>query len=243
MVKVIVAVDAENVSHKLLSSIEQYAAGLGSVVCRRVFGDFSMPRMRSWQDALQESLFQKVETPHIRCKNVADMTMIIDIIEEIHTHSPDIVIIGTGDGDFVPLVTRLKEKGIQVIGVGTLEASRHFREACSDFKTIEMLDPTPLTDNSSPPLPKYISKTILRVAAELMRNSRKNDWIAISNVGDAISSGAYELNLRQHGIANLSEAIGRHPAFEMMREGKNVFFRKKVPARQLNATRYNSYSR
>jgi hypothetical protein len=227
MVRVLSAIDCENISHKLLSGIEALAVERGEVVCRRAFGDFTMPRMKPWQELLGASAYEQIDTPHIRSKNVADMALVIDVIDEIYKSCPDVVILGTGDGDFVPLVTRLRSKGIEVIGVGTLEASRHFRDACTEFKTATDLSPSFTPTALVQPLPKHISKTLLRIAGELMRNSRRNDWIAISMIGDAISNGHHELNLKQAGIGSLSEAISRHPNFEVMRDGKNVYFRRR----------------
>lgn len=227
MVKVMVAIDAENISPKLLFGIDELAQEMGEVVCRRAFGDFTMPRMRLWHETLSESSYEQIETPHIRSKNVADMALVIDVIDEVYRCSPQIVVLGTGDGDFVPLVSKLRSKGIEVIGVGTLEASKHFREACTDFRTTDAISPKPAQQHQFPPLPKHISKILLRVAGELMRQTRRNDWISISIVGDVINNNQYDLNLKQAGIGSLSEAISRHPSFEMKREGKNVFFRRK----------------
>ena len=224
MSNVLVAVDAENISYRLLNGIDGLANRLGTVVGKKVFGDFEMPRMKPWTDVSKNLGYEKIESPHIRSKNIADMTMIIDIMEDVFEMSPDIVVIGTGDGDFVPLVNKLKSKGIVVVGAGTLESSNHFKQACNFFR---VPDEITISSETKALLPKSMSKVLSRISAKILKDYRRQEWVPISILGDEISNQRLSFDYRKLGFANLTDALLVHPGFEVKKINNISSFRKR----------------
>lgn len=228
MTSVMIAVDAENISYKMLPGIEAMASKMGDVISRKVFGDFEMLRMRPWLSVSNCNNYLMVNSPHIKSKNIADMTMIIEIMEAVFERKPDVVVIGTGDADFVPLVNKLRSKGIVVIGAGTPESSHHFKQACDFFKMPDLDEPSlGAKAEASIELPKSISKMLSRIAAQVLRDYRRHEWVPISRLGDELSKQKINTDFRHLGISSLSEALVMHLGFEVQKEGKLVSFRRK----------------
>jgi hypothetical protein len=228
MTSVLIAVDAENVSHKLLPGIDSLGMEYGEVIGRKVFGDFDMIRMRPWIEASRNNLYTMVNSPHVKSKNIADMTMIIEIMEAVFDWRPDVVVIGTGDGDFIPLANKLRSKGIIVIGAGAQESSTQFKQACDSFRIPELFD---ISMNKSASdgiiLPKSVSKMLSRIASQILKQYHRHEWVPISRVGDELNRQHINLDLRKLGVVTLSEAIFLHTGFEVQKDGKQVSFRKK----------------
>lgn len=229
MTSVLIAVDAENVSHKLLPGIDSLGLEYGEVIGRKVFGDFDMLRMRPWIEASRNNLYTMVNSPHVKSKNIADMTMIIEIMEAVFEWRPDVVVIGTGDGDFIPLANKLRSKGITVIGAGAQESSNHFKQACDSFRIPALFDSSGSRSPSDETitLPKSISKMLSRIASQILKQYHRHEWVPISRLGDELYRQNINLDLRKLGIVTLSEAIFLHTGFEVQKEGKQVSFRKK----------------
>lgn len=235
MTSVLVAVDAENISYRLLSSIDQMASRVGDVLERRVFGDFEMPRMKPWEEVSRLLEYEQVNSPHIRSKNIADMTMIIEIMESVYEKHPDVVVIGSGDGDFVPLVNKLRSKNIVVIGAGTVEASNHFKQACSFFRVPDDLS-IEVAKHEQVILPKSVSKLLARIAGAILKDYRRHEWVPISLIGAELIKHNITLDLKNLGIGSLYQAYQHHMSFEIERVGNQMCVRRKALTNERRAS-------
>lgn len=72
-------------------------------------------------------------------KNATDSTLIIDAMDILYTNNVDGFCIVSSDGDFTRLASRLRESGMDVIGMGESKTPRSFRAACSVFTDLELL--------------------------------------------------------------------------------------------------------
>lgn len=75
----------------------------------------------------------------IRSGKATDSTLIIDAMDILYTGNVDGFCIVSSDGDFTRLASRLKESGMDVIGMGENKTPRSFRAACSVFTDLELL--------------------------------------------------------------------------------------------------------
>ena len=94
----------------------------GTAVDRRVYGDFSLPRVEAWKiAALEHGLETKMQASPSKTKNATDIAMCIDAMDILHAQSTlvDTFVIVTNDGDFAPLAQRLRRSGKRVVAVGT----------------------------------------------------------------------------------------------------------------------------
>ncbi len=141
------AASADNASMALFCDFENIALGVrdaqyekfdirpvlerllakGSIVVKKAYCDWE--RYKGFKAAMHEANFELIEIPHVRQsgKNSADIRMVVDALDLCYTklHVDTFVII-SGDSDFSPLVSKLRENAKRVIGVGV-------KQSCSDL--------------------------------------------------------------------------------------------------------------
>ncbi len=113
----------------------------GKVLVKRAYCDWS--RYKSYKQALHEAAFELIDIPKKRTagKNSADIRMVVDVLDLAYAKAHvDTFCLVTGDSDFSPLVSKLKENGKEVIGVGVRETvSPLLAENCDEFLFYEDL--------------------------------------------------------------------------------------------------------
>ena len=107
----------------------------GSIVVKKAYCDWE--RYKEFKAAMHEAAFELIEIPHIRQsgKNSADIRMVVDALDLCYTKSHvDTFVIVSGDSDFSPLVSKLRENNKNVIGVGVKNSSSDLLIAnCDEF--------------------------------------------------------------------------------------------------------------
>jgi uncharacterized protein (TIGR00288 family) len=99
----------------------------GSIVVKKAYCDWD--RYKAFKAAMHEANFELIEIPHVRQsgKNSADIRMVVDALDLCYTKAHvDTFVIISGDSDFSPLVSKLRENAKRVIGVGV-------KQSCSDL--------------------------------------------------------------------------------------------------------------
>lgn len=107
----------------------------GSIVVKKAYCDWD--RYKTFKAAMHEANFELIEIPHVRQsgKNSADIRLVVDALDLCYTkaHVNTFVII-SGDSDFSPLVSKLRENAKQVIGVGVKQSTSDLLIAnCDEF--------------------------------------------------------------------------------------------------------------
>ena len=108
--------DMEKVLERLLAK--------GSIVVKKAYCDWE--RYKEFKAAMHSASFELIEIPHIRQsgKNSADIRMVVDALDLCYTKGHvDTFVIVSGDSDFSPLVSKLRENAKLVIGVGVKNSS------------------------------------------------------------------------------------------------------------------------
>ncbi|HKJ17608.1 MAG TPA: NYN domain-containing protein [Xanthomonadales bacterium] len=107
----------------------------GNIVVKKAYCDWQ--RYKSYKEAMHEASFELIEIPHLRQsgKNSADIRMVVDALDLCYTKSHvDTFVIMSGDSDFSPLVSKLRENDKEVIGVGVKNSSSDLLIAnCDEF--------------------------------------------------------------------------------------------------------------
>jgi uncharacterized protein (TIGR00288 family) len=96
----------------------------GDIVVKKAYCDWE--RYRDFKKGMHEAAFELIEIPHVRMsgKNSADIRMVVDALDLCYTKSHvDTFVIISGDSDFSPLVSKLRENNKVVIGVGVKQSS------------------------------------------------------------------------------------------------------------------------
>jgi uncharacterized protein (TIGR00288 family) len=107
----------------------------GSIVVKKAYCDWE--RYKSFKSVMHEANFELIEIPHLRQsgKNSADIRLVVDALDLCYTKSHvDTFVIISGDSDFSPLVSKLRENAKQVIGVGVKRSTSDLLIAnCDEF--------------------------------------------------------------------------------------------------------------
>jgi uncharacterized protein (TIGR00288 family) len=107
----------------------------GNIVVKKAYCDWD--RYKDFKKAMHEAAFELIEIPHVRMsgKNSADIRMVVDALDLCYTKSHvDTFVIISGDSDFSPLVSKLRENDKTVIGVGVKKSSSDLLIAnCDEF--------------------------------------------------------------------------------------------------------------
>jgi uncharacterized protein (TIGR00288 family) len=107
----------------------------GSILVKKAYCDWA--RYKEYKAVMHEASFELIDIPHVRQsgKNSADIRMVVDALDLCYTKEHvDTFVIISGDSDFSPLVSKLRENDKTVIGVGVKESSSDLLIAnCDEF--------------------------------------------------------------------------------------------------------------
>ncbi|MEC5215874.1 uncharacterized protein (TIGR00288 family) [Actimicrobium sp. GrIS 1.19] len=107
----------------------------GSIVVKKAYCDWD--RYKDFKAPMHEAAFELIEIPHVRQsgKNSADIRMVVDALDLCYTKAHvDTFVIISGDSDFSPLVSKLRENNKRVIGVGVKDSTSDLLSAnCDEF--------------------------------------------------------------------------------------------------------------
>src|SRR6187200_3147424 len=107
----------------------------GHIVVKKAYCDFD--RYKEFKRDLHEAAFELIEIPHVRLsgKNSADIRMVVDALDLCYTKGHvDTFVILSGDSDFSPLVSKLRENAKKVIGMGVKNSTSNlFISNCDEF--------------------------------------------------------------------------------------------------------------
>lgn len=107
----------------------------GSIVVKKAYCDWE--RYKEFKATMHEAAFELIEIPHVRQsgKNSADIRMVVDALDLCYTKSHmDTFVIISGDSDFSPLVSKLRENNKYVIGIGVKDSTSDLLSAnCDEF--------------------------------------------------------------------------------------------------------------
>ena len=107
----------------------------GNIVVKKAYCDWA--RYKEFKSVMHEASFELIEIPHVRQsgKNSADIRMVVDALDLCYTKEHvDTFVVISGDSDFSPLVSKLRENNKTVIGVGVKNSTSDLLIAnCDEF--------------------------------------------------------------------------------------------------------------
>jgi hypothetical protein len=119
-------------------ALTRLCRGYGNASVRRAYADWANTLFGSHQEDLAMNGVDLIQVARvgIQNKNAADIRMAVDAMETLIVHPEiSVFVLVSGDGDYSPLVQRLREFGKWVVGVGTeANASRKLVSVCSEYK-------------------------------------------------------------------------------------------------------------
>lgn len=138
--KIALLIDAENVSQSYMKSIFDELAKYGDVTFKRIYGDWTNQSMSRWKTPISEYALMPVQQfQNTTSKNSSDSALIIDAMDILYSDSVNCFCIVSSDSDFTRLITRMREDGNYVIGMGEKKAPKPLVRVCDKFVYLDVI--------------------------------------------------------------------------------------------------------
>ncbi|WP_324824663.1 NYN domain-containing protein [Sinanaerobacter sp. ZZT-01] len=167
--KFAVLIDADNISEKYIKVILDEISNDGTATYKRIYGDWTKPAFAQWKKALLEhSITPMQQYGYTTGKNATDSAMIIDAMDILYSGNVDGFCLVSSDSDFTRLASRLRESGMDVVGMGEQKTPKAFISACNKFKYLDILaGQIPLKHENNQENEKNSAKKSLKVLKNL----------------------------------------------------------------------------
>ena len=154
-----VLIDADNAQPSVIEGLLAEVAKYGVASVKRIYGDFTSPRMTQWKAALlKHSISPAQQFAYTSGKNATDSSMIIDAMDLLYTRRFDGFCLVSSDSDFTRLAQRVREEGLTVYGFGEKKTPDPFVRACDKFIYTEVLRTAPAASEATKPAPAKPAK-------------------------------------------------------------------------------------
>jgi uncharacterized LabA/DUF88 family protein len=217
-------IDGDNAQPKLIDDILTETGKYGIISVRRIYGDWTTSNMNGWKDVLHKHAIQPIQQFRYTVgKNATDSAMIIDAMDLLYSGTVDSFCLVSSDSDYTRLATRIREKGMFVMGIGKKTTPRSFVNGCEVFLFTENFKsnkkrtirsyarPSDRNKNAaaetqepdeSDPIP------LLEKACEMA--SGDDGWAVLSDFGNALRKLDPSFDPRSYGHNQLLKLIQAH---------------------------------
>ena len=229
--KLAVLIDADNISPKYVKVILDEAASFGVAACKRIYGDWSDARLKSWKDVLlNNSIIPIQQYSYTTGKNATDSAMIIDAMDLLYGGNLDGFCIVSSDSDFTRLAARLREEGKLVIGMGESKALGPFVKACDQFKYLDLILDHGEPETAEPSAPAAETDAMAQAGDDTAINRDSIErivrgligemdagtgWLRTYRVGDQIIQLYTDYDVRSYGYKKLNYYLASLPGMEV----------------------------
>jgi uncharacterized LabA/DUF88 family protein len=224
-------IDGDNAQASLLPQMLAEVSKYGTMIFRRVYGDWTEPSMKSWKEVLHNYALQPIQQfRYTTGKNATDSALIIDAMDLLYTAGVNGFCIASSDSDYTRLATRIREKNLFVMGIGRNLTPAAFVNACDVFVYTENLQA--ITDNTEA-APTLNVKPTTKASVADSKNSAKleklfrtafelaveeDGWAKLSAMGSSLRQLDPGFDPRTYGHTQLSQLVKAHPKFIETRE-------------------------
>lgn len=200
----------------------------GNIVVKRAYAHWN--RFAMYVEPLHESAIELIEIPrrHLTGKNSADIRLCVDVMDLCYSkaHINTFVIV-SGDSDFSPLVSKLKENGKHVIGLGMQEStSSLLRDNCDEFIYYEDLEveveKTSVQIHGADERKREVFELLLESLQALRRENRDVLWSSM--IKETMKRKKPSFNESFYGynsFSRLLEDAANHKLVELTRDAAN----------------------
>ncbi len=179
-----VLIDGDNIPSAHVKEMMEEIAKYGNPTIKRIYGDWTSPHLSKWKNLLLENAITPIQQyAYTTGKNATDSALIIDAMDILYTEKVSGFCLVSSDSDFTKLATRLREAGMQVIGIGEKKTPNPFIVACDKFIYIEIIRKTTekkenTNQKSSPKdsIDKVTPKVTKLIAANISDLSDEESW-------------------------------------------------------------------
>lgn len=223
-----VLIDADNIPAKFAGPILKEITTFGEPALRRVYGDWSSGQLRGWSETVRAlGLVAHQETANTKGKNASDIGLVIDAMDILHSGRFDGFVLVSSDSDFTRLAARIREEGLEVIGIGEGKAPVSLRKVCNRFIEIENLVDEPATRTADAPTKKQALDALPLILRAMERMDQDGEWYAMGALGSQIMAEVPDFDTRTYGRRKLSDLVGEIKRLETRMEGTQLMVRRR----------------
>ena len=183
----------------------------GKIIVKKAYSDWG--KYQNYKRDLHELAIELIEIPKrsLTGKNSADIRLCVDAIDLCYSKDHiDTFVIVSGDSDFSPLVSKLKENGKRVIGVGMKKSTSELLIGnCDEFiyyEDLEQKDASPPTlSRNTPKIKREALQLLIDSIAALIRENKEILWSSM--VKDTMKRKSPSFSESAHGYKNFSELL------------------------------------
>lgn len=231
-IKLAVLIDGDNIPSAYVKEMMEEIAKYGNPTIKRIYGDWTKPSLAKWKNILLENAITPVQQyAYTTGKNATDSAMIIDAMDILYSQKVNGFCLVSSDSDFTRLATRLREAGMQVIGIGEKKTPNPFIVACDKFIYIEILKNQPDSDESGASetkaadkssIDRITQKEIKLISATISDLADEDGWAFLGDVGSLLQKKQPNFDSRNYGFQKLTPLIKSISNFEIdERENQN----------------------
>jgi uncharacterized LabA/DUF88 family protein len=220
-----VLIDGDNIPSAYVKEMMEEIAKYGNPTIKRIYGDWTNPKLSKWKNLLLENAITPIQQyAYTTGKNATDSAMIIDAMDILYSNKVSGFCIVSSDSDFTRLATRLREAGMNVIGIGEKKTPNPFIVACDKFIYIEILknqseeSSSETTDSKRAKkdnVDKITQKEIKLIASTISDLADEDGWAFLGDVGSLLQKKQPNFDSRNYGFQKLTPLIKSIKNFEI----------------------------
>lgn len=227
-----VLIDADNIPARHAGAILDEIASFGEPSLRRVYGDWSSQALGQWKDQARDlGLVMHQQSANTKGKNASDIGLVIDAMDILHAGKVDGFVLVSSDSDFTRLASRIREDGLQVIGIGESKTPESLRKVCNRFVFIEnivsgsdaiaQVEPkSGKAAETSTPAKVAAIKAIPLISDAMRKIDPDQDDYSLGQLGQVITQLHPDFDPRTYGSAKLSDLLRKTGRYEVF-QGQN----------------------
>ena len=218
-----VLIDGDNIPSAHVKEMMEEIAKYGNPTIKRIYGDWTNPHLSKWKNLLLENAITPIQQyAYTTGKNATDSAMIIDAMDILYSEKVSGFCLVSSDSDFTKLATRLREAGMQVIGIGEKKTPTPFIVACDKFIYIEILrnqaskkEDLNKNDKIEESIDKITPRVIKLLSTTIRDLSDEDGWAFLGDVGSLIQKKEPNFDSRNYGFEKLTPLIKSIGSFEL----------------------------
>ncbi|MDO6601983.1 OST-HTH/LOTUS domain-containing protein [Arenibacter palladensis] len=220
-----VLIDGDNIPSAYVKEMMEEIAKYGNPTIKRIYGDWTNPKLSKWKNLLLENAITPIQQyAYTTGKNATDSAMIIDAMDILYSNKVSGFCIVSSDSDFTRLATRLREAGMNVIGIGEKKTPNPFIVACDKFIYIEILKNQSEESSSETAdskrdkkdnVDKITQKEIKLIASTISDLADEDGWAFLGDVGSLLQKKQPNFDSRNYGFQKLTPLIKSIKNFEI----------------------------
>ncbi len=218
-----VLIDGDNIPSAHVKEMMEEIAKYGNPTIKRIYGDWTSPHLSKWKNLLLQNAITPIQQyAYTTGKNATDSAMIIDAMDILYSEKVNGFCLVSSDSDFTKLATRLREAGMQVIGIGEKKTPNPFIVACDKFIYIEIIrkqtekkDSPTQKDKVKESIDKITPKVISLISTTISDLSDEEGWAFLGDVGSLLQKKQPNFDSRNYGFEKLTPLIKSIGQFEL----------------------------